>query len=330
MIKAHKKGLKALGIALLVSVLLIGCGNKTGDVSVKVASRDFFTIGKSACPVSIVKLVAAENLKNNAESYGIDLTSHPNLKVKKRYEQYIENMTIDELTAVYAKALLAKSLDINLTEDEEELMEWAAEDYFGSLDEKEVELTDITVNELEQYYKNYALSEKLYNNLIANVNYEVSDDEARVMHVEKLVTSDKNRAISALKEIKDGDAFASVAANYSEDGDVSITLTRGVLPEEIEDVVFSLNDNGTTEILESDGKYYVFYCIDKYDEELTEEHKKDIRAQREYNAFTLVYDKFLESTPSAINEEEYAKFDVSDLHDFKTSALLEIYKKYNK
>ncbi len=330
MLKAHKKGIKALGIALFVSLLLTGCGSNSGNVTVKVSSNDFFTIGKSSCPVSIVKLVAAENLKENSKSYGIDLTEHPNLKVKKRYEQYIENVTIDELTAVYAKALLAKSLDINLTEDEEELMEWAAEDYYGSLDEEEVKLTDVTVNELEQYYKNYALSEKLYNKLIANVNYEVSDDEARVMHVEKLVTSDKNRALSALKEIKDGDSFASVAANYSEDGEVSITLTRGVLPEEIEDIVFSLNDNGVTEVLESDGKYYVFCCIDKYDEELTEAHKKDIREQREYNAFTLVYDKFLESTPSAINEEEYAKFDVSNLYEFKTTALLEIYKKYNK
>lgn len=324
-----------LAAAVLIAVLTLSCvGCRLGEDEVTISrgmtENEVFVIGKKSCSVPVMKLLLLNNMNLHSVSYGINLLKNEDLKVQKKLEQYVKSISMDEITQVYCMMALAEERDVKLTDEELELTQWAGEDCFQSLTEDEVAYLGITQEQVQDLYAKYALAEKLYGLLVENVNEEVSDDEARVMEIRQIYMTDEGRANQALADLQAEVEFSTVAANYNEAEQIAVTLQRGVLPKEAEDVVFSMESGETSELVKAKDGYYLFYCDNKYDEELTEIHKSDIVAKRKAEAFREIYEPFVPTVESQLNETVWEQISIQDMEKFSSANFYEIYKKYMK
>lgn len=321
--------------AVLAVLLALGCaGCRVGGEEVTInqgmTENELFMIGGKSCPLPVMKLLLVNNMNLHSKSYGIDLLKNEDLKVKKKLEQYVKNISMNEITQVYCMMALADEREVTLTDEELELTKWAGEDCFRSLSEDESAYLGITQEQVQEIYAKYALAEKLYGLLVENVNEEVSDDEARVMEIRQIFVTDEARAKQAIADLEAEMEFSTVAANYNEAGQIAVTLERGMLPKEAEDVVFSMESGETSELVAVEKGWYIFYCDNKYDEELTEIHKSDIVAARKVEAFREIYEPFVSTLESQLNESVWNKLSIQDMEQFESANFYEIYDKYMK
>lgn len=321
-----------LAAALTVTLAFgtTGCqiGNEEITISRGMSEDEVFLIGEKKCRLPVMKLLLMNNMNLHGESFGINLLKNEDLKVQKKYEQYIKKISMDEIARVYCMVALADSQGITLTDKQKELAQWAGEDCFKSLSEAEIAMLGITQEDLQDIYTKYALADKLYGSLVQNVNEEVSDNEARIMEIRQIFTTDEALAKKALQDLQADMEFSTVAANYNEAGEIAVTLQRGVLPEEAESVVFSMENGETSELVRTDQGYYIFYCDNKYDEEQTQLHKQDIVEQRRQEAFHSVYDPFVDSLHSQLNESVWDNISIREMEQYSYADFYVIYEKY--
>ena len=74
--------------------------------------------------------------------------------------------------------------------------------------------------------------------------------------------------------------------------------------------------------------YYFIKCLDKYNEELTEANKVTIVEKREKEAFDDVYNEFISTLVSHINEDVWAEMKVDSTSGIETDRFFEIYEMY--
>lgn len=320
--------------AAMMAVMLAICsgGCRVGDEEVTIvrgmAEDEVFLIDGNVCKLPVMKLLLINNMNLNGQSYGIDLLKNEDLKVQKKFEQYVKKISMDEIAQIYSMVALAKAQSVTLTDEQKELAQWAGEDCFKSLTDDEREYLGITQEEVQDIYEKYALADKLYRSLVQDVNEEVSDDEARIMEIRQIYTSSEEQARKAVDELEKETEFSTVAANYNEADEISLTLQRGVLPEEAEAVAFSMENGEISQLIETDQGYYIFCCDNKFDEEQTQIHKKDIVEQRKQAALHAVYDPFLDTVSSKLNESVWKRISIREMEQFSFTDFYVIYEKY--
>lgn len=322
-----------LAAAAMAAVLAIGSsGCRVGDDEVTIsrgmADDEVFLIDGKVCTLPVMKLLLLNNMNLHGESYGIDLLQNEDLKVQKKFEQYIKKTSMDEITRVYSMVALANAQGVTLTDEQKELAQWAGEDCFQSLTDEEVSYLSVTQEQVQDIYEKYALADKLYQVLVQDVNEEVSDDEARVMEIRQIYTTNEEQAREAVADLKEEMEFSTVAANYNEADEIMLTLQRGMLPQEAETVAFSMENGEISDLIETDQGYYIFYCDNKFDEEQTQIHKQDIVEQRKQEAFHTVYDPFVETISSKLNERVWADISIREMEQFAFADFHVIYEKY--
>lgn len=322
-----------LAAAVVAAVLAIGSsGCRVGDDEVTIsrgmADDEVFLIDGKVCTLPVMKLLLLNNMNLHGESYGIDLLQNEDLKVQKKFEQYIKKTSMDEITRVYSMVALANAQGVTLTDEQKELAQWAGEDCFQSLTDEEVSYLSVTQEQVQDIYEKYALADKLYQVLVQDVNEEVSDDEARVMEIRQIYTTNEEQAREAVADLKEEMEFSTVAANYNEADEIMLTLQRGMLPQEAEAVAFSMENGEISDLVETDQGYYIFYCDNKFDEEQTQIHKQDIVEQRKQEAFHTVYDPFVETISSKLNESVWADISIREMEQFAFADFYVIYEKY--
>ena len=322
--------LAAAAVAAVLAVGSSGCrvGNEEVTISRGMADDEVFLIDGKVCTLPVMKLLLMNNMNLHGESYGIDLLQNEDLKVQKKFEQYVKKISMDEITRVYSMVALANAQGVTLTDEQKELAQWAGEDCFQSLTDEEVAYLNISQDNVQDIYEKYALADKLYQSLVQDVNEEVSDDEARVMEVRQIYTTNEEQARKALADLEAETEFSTVAANYNEADEISLTLQRGMLPEEAETVVFSMEDGEISDLIETDQGYYIFCCDNKFDEEQTQIHKQDIVEQRKQEAFHSVYDPFVETIHSKLNESVWDDLSVREMEKYSFADFDVMYEKY--
>lgn len=154
-------------------------------VSNTLNNRQVFRIGNVSCGLKEAKvyLVNYQNIYGTA--YGLDLWQHD--FGDSSLENYVKNITMQELAQVVCLDQLAKEKEMELSEEEKEKIAQAAEEYFASLTEEEIAYMGVSGSDIKEYYEHYALAQKVYHSLTKAVNEEVSDDEARVMEIMQIL-----------------------------------------------------------------------------------------------------------------------------------------------
>lgn len=259
-------------------------------------------------------------------AYGMDLWQYDFGDAS--LEDYVKDVTLQELSRIVCMDLLAEKQQMSLTDEENNLVKQAAQEYYDSLSDAEKSYMDVHETDILEAYENYALAEKLYQTLTQGVEEEVSDDEARVIRVQQIYVSDEQTAEKVQKLLNDGDDFASVAGTYNEKGKVETTVARGDYPQDVENIAFNLDNDAQSDMIVTDDGYYFVKCLNKFEEQLTQDNKSNIRIKREKEQFEDTYQEFVDSSMFELNEALWSSITLDDTSDIQTDSFFDVYDKY--
>lgn len=237
--------------------------------------------------------------------------------------EQIKDICIARLAQIKAMNLLAENRAIELSDEEKGNCKKAAEKYVDSLSENERNEYEIDEKLVENMYEEYMLSQKTYDELTRNVNPEISDDEARtitVKHIlfksymtdtngERLEIPDakkfsiKSKARKVLSELQSGADFDAMAEKYNEDKETVYSFGKGTMPESFEMAAFKLNTDELSEIVETEYGFHIIKCVSTFDRDETDLNKEKILKERKEAAFNKVYDEFVQTLYSNMNEK---------------------------
>lgn len=336
-----KKQIAAVLAAVLCLLALTACGQGGTKIvfTTGFGKNEIFRIGRESCTKEEV-MVYLTNTQNQYESvFGEEIwdISHKGITL----EQNVKEMILASLTQIKTMYLLAEEKGLSLDEAEEEKVQAAAEEYFGSLNETEKELMGVKQETIEKMYREYALASKVYQEIIKDINPEISDDEARTITVQYIFIaasqgeegSDAQAAYDKISEIHglavNGEQdFAEIASKYSEDETITCSFGKGEMESAFETAAFMLETNEISGIVEGEKGYYIIKCLSTFDREETDARKLEIVEQRRREAFGQEYDAFAETLTKSMNEKAWNE--VALLHDSKvtTSSFSEVYEKY--
>lgn len=343
-----------IGVVLLVGLLCVtvftGCGNGDGKTKIVFttgfAKDEVFTIEKVSCrkPELMVYLSTVQN--QYEEVYGKEIWNTALDGVT--LEENVKDTVLARIAQIKTMYLLAEEKNVSLEEAEEEKVQAAAEEYYSSLSKKEIELLDISKETVEEMYREYALADKVYHQIIQDVNPEISDDEARTIKVQYIFfgTTHKNNignhvpyseAEKALvyKEaeevrtlaLEEGMDFAGLATKYSDDTNITIAFGKGDMDSTFEETAFNLETGEISEITETQAGYYVIKCLSTFDREETDANKLKIVEQRKQEVFGEEYDAFVKTLVRNINEDLWAEISLIHDEELTTSNFFEVYDK---
>ena len=327
-----KLGILMLSVSLLSSTLT-GCtiGNTEFVIDLNnVGRNDVFSINGYECTKEEAKLYLCNYQNLYGYEYGIDLWQYDYsaMDEDKTLEAYVKEVTLAQLANVMCMNQLAEEYDMTLTEEENVLLSKMVDEYYDSLSKEEISYIGLDKGELQEFYANYAIAQKLYKELTQGINEEVSDDEARVILIQQIYVKNEADAKAVQKKLKKGDDFASVASNYNEANAIEIHLARGTYAQAVDDVAFHLDNEEQSGMITTEDGYYFIKCLDKYVEDMTEANKEKIVVKRRKEQFDDVFQEFIESSEYEINEKLWADVKVDTSGNIKTNSFFVTYEKY--
>ena len=291
---------KVIAAVLCAVFLLSGCTVDGKQVVFSFGSPFIvFSIGPLSCGKKEAKVYLA-NYKNIYGSIGeTDLWSGDFDTTD--IEEGIRHSAIYHLSRVYSLDLYAKESDITLDESERNKITQAAKEYYDSLSEKEKKTIGVHLRDIRKCYEHYVLAEKVYAQLMESVDDEVSEDEARIMDAYILYVKNEKMYKKIKEELKEGAEFEQLVSAYSQGEKGIVSFGRGTYPQNFEEAAFSLEDDEVSGGIKTDDGYYFVKCVDKYDEDLSEENKEKIIKGRKQDVFQKIIDTQNEKYYSRIN-----------------------------
>lgn len=345
------KRLLWLPVILLLEVfLLTGCDkNKTKIVFTTGFDEDVvFKIEDISCtkPEIMIYLVNTENIYDEVFGEKIWKVPYENGDVESRYKETI----LARISQIKAMNLYAKEIGVSLNEEEKKNIDLAANKYFSSLSNEEKQLFNVSEDLLYNMYAEFAIANKVYEEVTKGVNPEISDDEARTVTIRSILiktyTIDENgnkiqyskqmkedamkRAYEILGRIKAGEEFEILEADYNEDEKSSYSFSRGVMPKVIEDAAFNIDEGEVSDVIESEYGYHIIKVISNFDEEQTDINKQAIVEKRKEEAFVETYDNYIETLTSSINMDLWNSISYERIEGVNTTSFFDVYDEYFK
>ena len=292
-----------------------------------VVAKPGFKVGSESCSKNDAKVILMNYQKEYSNLYGIDMWEH-DYGQEQSLEDYIKDLTLAQMAQVYTLDIIASEKEVTLSEEEQKKVAEAAKTYLDGLDNTEREYVGVSEKQAEKLFERYLLADKIYESLKTDVNQEVSDDEARVMRLKQIYTTDQAKAQSYLTQLQGGTDFETLAQTVNEADAVDITVNRSTFSDEITQKLFALADGEITDIIEADDGYYIFYCSSAFDAELTDEHKKDVLEQRMSDAVTDTYADYMSQLSSKENQDVWSEVIVDTSLKLESASFMEVYEQY--
>ncbi len=264
-------------------------------------------------------------------------------------EENVKETVLAKIAQIKTMYLLAREKGVVLEEKEESQIEAAAEEYFQSLTDTEKELLDVTQETVEKLYREYAMADKVYQQIIQDVNPEISDDEARTITVQHILIrtsrfdgagnripyskAAREAAYKKACEVRalavDGEHdFTELASKYSEDTNITYSFGKGEMEEAYEAAAFQLETDEVSQVVESEIGYYIIKCVSTFNREETDANKLKIVEQRKKEVFGQEYDRFVETLVRNLNQELWDEITLIHNSEVTTSNFFEVYNKY--
>lgn len=346
--RKYNRTQKSLLLFCLLLFFLSGC---KGEYSQIVFYSDFgknevFRIENMKCilPEMMIYLTATQNRYESV--YGTQIWE-ANLD-GITMEENMKEMVLAQISQMKAMNLLAGEEKVELTKEEKEKAERAAEEFFSSLEEAEVKLLSAQKSQIETMYQEYALANKVYDHVVKDVNPEVSDDEARTITVEHILVKTyslneqgekvplsqvkKREAYDRIREaeerIKEGESFETVAEEYNEDVQNTYSFRKGEMNLDFETTAFNLGKDEVSHVIETEYGYHLIKCISTFDQEQTDANKIIIVEKKKEEVFDERYTNFVSDLTKILNEKLWERVTLFHEEEVDCSEFFTIYEKY--
>ena len=336
---------------VFLAASFLGCGKIDDDTPKIVLTSGFdkdeiFRIENQSCTVPEIMVYLTNIQDQYEEVYGSRIwdTNIDGVSL----ENNVKDMTLSKIAQVKAINLLADKKGISLDSEELEKVNMATDAYYNSLKNSEIEAMGITRDTVYGLYEEYAVSEKLYQEIIKDINPEISDDEARRITVEhiliKTYTLDedgnrikateyakelaKRKAEEALERAKAGEDFERLADEYSDDLTMEYSFGKGEMDAVFENAAFNLGNDEISDIIETEYGFHIIKCLSTFNKEETDSNKIQIVEKRRNEAFTEEYNEFVATLTKNLNTELWEQVTFSNDPNVRTSNFFEIFDEY--
>ena len=309
--------------------------------------EEVFRIGDAVCTVPEM-MVYLTNIRNQYESvYGPQVWDISRGGIA--LEDNVRETVLARMAQIKTMYLLAVSRGITLEDREKRQIEKAAAEYFGSLSDEEKELMGVDQDVIRQLYTEYGMADKVYRNIIKDVNPEISDDEARTVTVQQIFLrtcilddqgnktacsgEEKEALYEKAREIRrmavDGEhEFADLASRYSEESDTTFSFGKGEREASFEKAAFALETGEVSQVIETEEGYYIIKCLSTFDKAQTDLNKLMILEERRREVFGEEYDAFVETLARQLNRELWETMTLPKGEGVATADFFDIYRKY--
>ena len=287
------------------------------------AEGEVFRINTLSCNRSEMNIYLTNMANAYEATFGEQIwtTSAGNTTIEDAFKETV----LAKVTRIKVLNLMAKEEKITLSGDEKKSLKKAAKAYMKTLSKNEKAELGADEDLVYQMYSEYALAEKVYNSIVDEVNFEISDDDARSITVEQIFIktyhedthgrltdySDaakaeaKERALAIREKAVTESDFESLCALYNEEDESTHTYRRGEMPEAYENVAFALEEGEISYVITTEDGYYIVKCISTYERKATNENKEAIINEAKRKAFEEKYNEFLPNIIANINEKEW-------------------------
>ena len=344
---------RRMAAALLTVLLLLlsGCMDSLKGSKVVLTTgfekNEVFRIEDMSCtlPEAMVYLI---NTKNRYESvYGREIWNVSLDGVT--LEENIKETVLAQLAQQKTMNLLARQNGVALSEEEEARATQAAETYFQSLSEEEKSALQITVKDVEELYREYALARKVYQYIIKDINPEISDDEARTITVQYIYfrtcfldgsgkkieysAEEKREILKKAEEVrsllKNEEAdFEELILKYSDSEEGTCSFGKGEKDQAFEDAAFNLETDEISDIVETPDGYYLIKCISTFNRTETDANKVKIVEKRREEVFGQEYEDFVAALTRNLNEDLWQSVSLAGTENITTSDFFDVFNKY--
>ena len=341
---------KAISGCLIFMICLIGataCSSARVVFTTGFSEDEVFRIDSAVCTLPEI-MVYLTNTQNQYEDvYGKQVW---NVSLEGvTLEENVKEMVLAKIAQIKTMYLLAQSKSVALDASEQTKVEQAAEEYFQSLSDVEVELLGVNKETILRLYSEYTLADKVYQYIIQDINPEISDDEARTITVQHILlrtyTTDgtgarveytedlKSAVYKKARDVREqavteGQDFVELASRYSEDPTITYSFGKGDMAPEFEAVAFALETGEVSTIVETENGYHIIKCINTFDREQTDANKLEIVEERRREVFGQEYDAFVEGLNRSLNEKLWEQVTFLENEEVTTKSFFEVYEKY--
>lgn len=318
---------KKLAVLCMIGLLsigtLTGCSKDTKIVfTTGLSGNQIFKIGSTKCTMPEAMIYLTTFYNQYADIYGQEMWNYDFGGVS--LEEHVKDVVISKLAQIKIMNLMAEEHSIELSKEEKDQAAAAAESYYHQLEDALKEKEKITKEVVEKVYFEYALANKVYTTITESADMEISDDEARTVTVqtiyfpnwkmadsEKTLLGDselakvKKTAKEVLERIEAGEAFETLAAQYSDDKQLVKNYARGVTEAQFEEILFSMDEGEISGVIETADGYYIVKCISTMDFEATQANKLVLAKQRKQETFSKAYKEIAVNTHSQFKDKQW-------------------------
>lgn len=339
---------------IMAAGMLTGCGEKKLDGSKTVA-----TVDGTKIPLGVVSLSVREGQMQTEAMYrsymggsDFDIWDTEAEKGKTYGEQAVEE-SLKDVELMYIMKAKAADYDVELTDEDEKAIAEAAASFMEANSEETIADLAVTEDQVKTYLELQTYKQKIHDPIIADVDKNVSDEEAQQSSFEYVSVStadlsddeikekkeDAQKILDGLKADPDGDfseiaksvddSYSSLSGTFDanetsededtddEDADDGSSSYSGTYPEEVIDVLRTLDDGEVaSDIIETDTAYYVVKLDKKDDEEATETKKESIISTREQTLYTDTTEKWLDDADIKEEKKVLKTLKVTDNHKY--------------
>ena len=340
-----RKGKKIL-VFLLMAVCLISvsaCGKKEEESTETVV----YKYGGANITYGEFYIYAKTVEEDYQKTYGngiwsLELDSDDGTSTVK--EITIQDL-ISDINRVKVLVSQAEDMKVALSDNEKAEAENTAEKFFNGLTEKDKKASELTQEIVVQVVEENMLAKKVYDAKIAEYDFEISEEEARMTtfydmvfecysvkedgsveeYTEEKKATQLERANEALSSIAQGEeniGYDEIVEKYNLQYSAIYTMSKTEMIEEygesVADKLLALTDGEVSVVIESEYGYHIFQMIRSNDEDLTKKNKEEIIAKKQKEYFSSVYEEWANKYDSHFNYEEdvdamvIQKFDFGD------------------
>ncbi len=269
---------------------------------------------------------------------------------KTTYGEQFKDNVMDTLTNMVLMSQHAEEYGVTVSEEDEAAIKTAAQKFMDDNDAQILEKNGITVDNVAEYMRLYTIYARMQDPMVADVDTEVSDEEAKkstVTYVRIKESDDTASADGSETEETEKKTFASlqeeaqaVLDRLKQEKDIATADMETIASEvgddtftaqvsyDAEDLVYdakmkeaanTLSDGQLYDgVIEGeDGNYYLVRMDSVIDREKTDENKETILENRKSDAYDALLKQWKDEASVTVNTSLWKKIKVQDSEQYR-------------
>lgn len=378
-----KKQLMAVCGILTVALCLGGCGKVDGTQTVLTVNDDQISLGTAMFDLRYQQAEMYTYYEQMYQMYGMEMdgywstetaaetsevseaseasetseTSETSASAEKTtYGQQFKDSVMDTLTTMVLMSQHAEEYGVTVSEEDEAAIKTAAQKFIDDNDAQILEKNGITVDNVAEYMRLYTIYARMQDPMVADVDTEVSDEEAKkstVTYVRIKESDDTASADGSETEETEKKTFASlqeeaqaVLDRLKQEEDIATADMETIASEvgddtftaqvsyDAEDLVYdakmkeaanTLSDGQLYDgVIEGeDGNYYLVRMDSVLDREKTDENKETILENRKSDAYDALLKQWKDEASVTVNDSLWKKVKVQDSEQYRMKEVSE-------